>query len=71
MEQNMLGNLFVLQLQTFQTSDVAVEVCVPRLAGAGVQVRGVPQVSRFFASAARSNGLLGVRLRQQPASAGE
>ena len=71
MEQNMLGNLFVLQLQTFQTSDVAVEVCLPRLAGAGVQVRGVPQVSRFFAPAARSNGLLGVRLRQQPASAGE
>ena len=48
-----------------------VEVCLPRLAGAGVQVRGVPQVSRFFASVARSDGLLGVRLRQQPASAGE
>ena len=31
-----------------------------------MQVRGVPQVSRFFAPVARSNGLLGVCLRQQP-----
>ena len=48
-----------------------VEVCIPCLAGAGVQVRGVPEVSRFFASVARSDGLLGVCIRQQPASAGE
>ena len=36
-----------------------------------MQVRGVPEVPRFLASVVGSDGLLGVCIRQQPASAGE
>ena len=58
-----------LRYHKFRSRRITLQVCLPRLAGAGLQVRGVPEVSRFFAPVVRSNGLLGVRLRQQPASA--